>query len=282
MYPNTTNRYLFLDREPEYSIIQLSSQLFGIPSVASRLLSEQAVGSMIIAILYGFFTDQLNRKTKTLVYPPNISNTVANPESPMFKHKRYTYAFADFNRLIGSPEGRKAAVENSSLQDYFASFCAIFHGFNPMTRMLGRHVEYENEAWVGAFNLSMHLAKSTRALGTCFQNSGNDRAFLERTARLFKKLAECTPCRSHYLTFAGVTHQIVDYKVSREAVSFHYPLTWYLAEILKCIDRLDPETMKAACNSDQCLSFRDWVLTGFAGQYPFLTAIEPAVRGERV
>lgn len=273
VYPKLFNRYLLTDREPEYSIIQLTTQLFSVPNAATSLLKKNDAGSTLVALLYSFFTEQVNRRTKTLLFPPNLVSQPADAESAMLKHKRYVWPFMDINRLLKSPEGQKEAVATIDFSDHFINFVLLFHAFNPMVRQTGRHVEYENEAWVNAFNVSAILGKTCRAVGQCFQHA-TERILLDRIVTVLKLLEGKNACRRHLASFAGRCEEIVSFQVSSQSVSFHYPLSWCLAELFRHARRLD------VTPSDGEPPFWEWVLATFPTQFHFLAAIDPAIRGE--
>lgn len=279
VYPKLFNRYLLTDREPEYNIIQITTQLFTVPNAAASLLKKHDAGSTLIALLYSFFTEQVNRRTKALQFPPQLTTGPANAESSMLKHKRYVWAFTDLNRLFKSPQGQQEAVASPDLSDHFINLALLFHGFNPMTRQTGRHVEYESEAWVNAFNISAVLGKTCRAMGQCFDYA-SDQFLLDRIINTFKILASTNGIRTHSVSFAGCTRDVIDFTVSRSPVSFHYPLNWHLAEILKRVARLEYIQPRSSEHTlADKLSFPQFVQIAFPSQQHLLAVIDPAVRG---
>lgn len=230
LYPTIIDTYLFADREPEYSIVQLSMQLFCIPSVARHLISHHNAFAICICILFSFFTEQTDSSGKHLRLPPNFNLTNITPDGSSFKHKRYLYLFADLRRLLAT-EGCKADVaENHSLLALFVTFADLFTSMNPIVHASGVHVEFETDTWVTAFNMTMHLAKACRTVAECFSQSASPAVARDGMSLILKKYK---PRNLQIVSFASQSYWCVCSDIEADAVSFHHPLTWLLAETSK-------------------------------------------------
>jgi E3 ubiquitin-protein ligase UBR1 len=252
-YSDIVNSYLFTDREPEYSVLQLSSQLFVVPSVAGNLVETQSALTHIVCILASFFTEQIDITTRTLIFPGNLASLTIDPESPAFKHKRYTYLFADLGRLLATPAVMQYVARTPRLLDFFASFVGLFEGMNPNSRMLGEHVEYESEVWVSAFNLSMHMSKCCKAMGRAITTEGSTQDILEALAVLFRRTWQRTEgegeSAGHATTTAQYAKEAVAVSmdaVSLDPTSFHHPTLWLFAEVAKNASAVGSTQLAAA------------------------------------
>lgn len=274
-----------MDREPEYSILSLGNQhLFVIPAVATELISE---GPSCVAILFltlwSFLTDQFEPTTKALVFPPDVGIKTLNMESDTFRHKRYSQLFLDIGCLLSSDDAKRAMVAgDGDFGDLFAAFCSVFVDMNPMTRATGTHVEYENERWVQAFNLTVYLAKACRQVGQCYQFATPDN-LTQQITRLYREISRAKYFRTIVVDYANQSHEVIDYTVSRDPVSLHFPTGWFLAEVLKSIGKLSEKDMHDLSSTKQgapSTEFGAWMRRHWQGHMPFLTAMEPAVRSK--
>lgn len=234
LYPVLMDSYMFSDREPEYSIIQLSLQLFAIPNIAVHLITMLNAFPIIICILHSFFTEQIDRTGKHLDLPPNLSITRIMPDSSSFKHKRYVYIFSDLRRLLSSSAGRTALGKTTSNFAFFASFANLFTNMNPIIRAATEHVEFEADTWVTAFNMTMHLAKVCRTVGEVYSAPSTSTAELEKVREAIGVIIGKTKTPAqHLVSFGGREYACVKFLVRDEPVSFHHPLAWLLAEVCK-------------------------------------------------
>jgi len=229
-YPLLVNTYLFVDREPEYSILQLSMHLFSTPVIAAHLLSNSAF-PVLVCILYSFFTEQLDTTGKKLNLPPDFAVTRISPDSSSFKHKRYAYLFSDMKRLISSPAALAYLCSNPQAFSLFYAFANLFSAMNPITRAATEHVEFEADTWVTAFNMTMHLAKACRAVGEAFRYC-TEQHQIEEGVRTVIDVGKARH-EEHRVSFGGRSFRCIRHCVRTDPVSFHHPVTWLLAEMMK-------------------------------------------------
>ncbi|GAA6062341.1 hypothetical protein JCM10212_006591 [Sporobolomyces blumeae] len=256
IYRHLANAYLLHDREPENSLIFFGVQVFTVPSVCVALIRDHHFVSTLLDILYAFFTEQTDpprppqgirasptSKPRRLLAPNHAIRTV-DPESPAFKQKRYFQLFSDLNHLISSPAAQRLLTSQPLALDHLerlTSFLALFTGMNPNVRAVGTHVEYESDAWVSAFNVTIQLGKLCRAYGEAFGHAST--SDLEQALCLvFERLvsSDGPPKPTHRITLnRGVAYESVEFDVSSEKVSFHHPLTWLWAEMIKSAGKLE-------------------------------------------
>ena len=261
IYPHLMSVYLLNDREPDNSVLQFSVQLFSAPSIAERIVAYPGQNFLKTAIefLYSFFTQQHTgpRGEKRVAMPPSYQHTTIDPESSSFKHKRYYSVFSDLSHLLSQNEVQKQIATSTSPLSALLTFFSLFDGMNPLNRASGDHVEYENEAWVTAFNLTIQLGKLARSFGKSYRycqlltdtSSGQILFHGYPTDRLRVPLAYVftsimsTAARhpnigKHWqqIPFGQHTHFVMQYVVSTQPVSFHHCTHLLLAEMLKHVD----------------------------------------------
>ncbi|KAK4050728.1 E3 ubiquitin-protein ligase ubr1 [Microbotryomycetes sp. JL221] len=236
MYASIAESYLLSDREPEHSIIFFGVQVFTVPSV-SALLIEVGFFSRVLSILYAFFTEQtLPDDKKKLVLPPNRNVKRIRLSSSIFRQKRYFQIFSDLNHLISSSVVHAIIAKEPGLLEDLVYLLQLFTAMNPNERATQTHIEFETDTWVTAFNVTIQLGKICRSFGQAFHQSSAE--FVLRAAGfLLEKMAE-TETAFTQVTFAGKQHELVECEVASSSVSFHHPLSWLFAEIMKGVPQL--------------------------------------------
>ena len=272
IYSSVAESYLLTDREPENSIITFGVQVFTVPSVSAFLVSDHGFLSRILCILYSFFTEQLEPDGKHLIFPPNISIRRIDPESEAFKQKRYFQIFGDLIHLISSAAVQSLIRSSTMLLDEFAAFLGLFTSMNTNKRVTGAHVEYESDTWVTAFNVTIQLGKVCRTLGEAYRTASSE----ELADGLDHLLGEMggRQIAFHATEFGGVRYLLVNFSVGSEAVSFHHPLAWLYAEMVKNVEALDSEKLQEV--GVESLS----ALAMGRGDFKFLAAMDDPLRGE--
>ncbi|BGP26637.1 E3 ubiquitin-protein ligase UBR1 [Rhodotorula toruloides] len=256
IYSSLAESYLLSDREPENSFIFFGVQVFTVPSVSAHLIDKEDFFETILEVLVSFFTGQLTEDKKHLVLPPEPSfGTEVNLDSPLLsKQKRYFQLFNDLQHLISSPLAQKALFKWTALHAQVIELFGLFHNMNAQTRAVGTHVEYENDQWITAFNLTIQLARLARTLGEAKrtwivagvsdQSPGYEfqRALQGVLTHLLLHpfwdiAAERGIWRGIALLPASAGESSVglalENRISTRPVSFHHPLHWLLAELFK-------------------------------------------------
>lgn len=261
VYPSIISAYLLTDREPDNSVTQFSVQLFSAPSVATHL-AKQGFLVTVVDLLYAFFTQQEAPAThgqRRLHIPPEPVGGPIDPESPMFKHKKYYFLFQDLQHLLFHANVQQYVMRDEDFFNTVLNFFELFDGMNPQVRASTTHVEYETDSWVAAFNLTIHLSKMAKNVGKAFQLPCTDRESRQHYLaalyhRLLVFLKEQLPfddenmrhVQLHPIPFNGKKWHVVDFQVSQQAVSFHHPIHLLYAEMLKNIDAWSPKAVENA------------------------------------
>ncbi|KAF9073193.1 hypothetical protein BDP27DRAFT_1381774 [Rhodocollybia butyracea] len=282
VYHRVIDAYLLVDREAETSIKYFALQLFTVPSVASHIVRNHKLITRLLAIITSFFTNQII--DKHIVYPPlthvgttssqNSVEQTLDPDSFPFKSKRFMPVFSDLRYLISNAPVQRLIASNPHLYiSQFAKTCQLFMGVNPNKRMVGGHVEFEGDAWISVFNVTLSLGRVIKAYGAAFgvgrgvgsgtgsaQISGPVAGAGELVAAIqtvvHHILMVCTEekfgtngfgngkVQFHTVFFGGALYQIVKFDVLEGWVSFHHSLHWLLAELFKHVDVLEESRLR--------------------------------------
>ncbi|KIK56391.1 hypothetical protein GYMLUDRAFT_1016120 [Collybiopsis luxurians FD-317 M1] len=310
VYHRVIDAYLLVDREAETSIKYFALQLFTVPSVASHIVRNHRLISRLLAIITSFFTNQII--DKHIVYPPSnpiitssstpqgaIEQTL-DPDSFPFKSKRFMPVFSDLRYLISNAPVQRLIASNPHVYiAQFAKTCQLFMGVNPNKRMVGGHVEYEGDAWISVFNVTLSLGRVIKAYGAAFavgkgiadEGSGSGAGAGELVSAIqtviHHILVVCTDekfgtngfgngkVQFHTLFFGGALYQIVKFDVLEGWVSFHHSLHWLLAELFKHVDVLEDGRLRREAGLEG--GIRD-VVTRVASDHAVLTVVDFPLR----
>ncbi|KAM0748688.1 hypothetical protein T439DRAFT_316609 [Meredithblackwellia eburnea MCA 4105] len=273
IYPRVAESYLLYDREPEHSIINFGVQVFTVPSVSVYLVKEHNFLTNIISILFSFFTEQIDATNRRrLILPPLSTVRRVDPESGPFRQKRYFQVFSDLNHLLSSTPVRQLICENTELIEPVISFLDLFTSMNPNKRAVSTHVEYESDAWVAAFNVTIQLGKICRSFGEAYRLATPLQLYNALT-QILQKLPGPRPT-FHAVNFGGSLHQLIDFKVESQPVSFHHPVAWLFSEMVKNIDALDSAALMAGVG----IPSASHIIVGRQSPLPFLAAMDHPLR----
>ncbi|OAV90000.1 hypothetical protein PTTG_07448 [Puccinia triticina 1-1 BBBD Race 1] len=257
VFPQLIEYNFLVDREPEHNILLFSLQIVTVPSVIVILVKEHGFLKMIIDLLYSFFTHQFlpagvpENEYKHIVYPPDHQITGINPEGMAFRHKRYYHLFHELNLVLSSPGVQKAICEDVEHLKTLINFLSLFTNMNPNRRAVHLHVEFESDAWVTAFNLTIQLAKLCKFFGECYSKA-NPEEFVVAVRTLVPSLIDPDQAY-HNVNFgsceavdgsavdSGVCYRCIDFRTDRELISFHHPLNWLFAEIMRSVHLINFE-----------------------------------------
>jgi len=255
VFPQLIEYNFLVDREPEHNILLLSLQIVTVPSVIVILVKEHGFLKMIIDLLYSFFTHQFlpagvaESEYKHIVYPPDYQIRRINPEGMAFRHKRYYHLFHELNLVLSSAGVQKAICEDVEHLKTLINFLSLFTNMNPNKRAVHLHVEFESDAWVTAFNLTIQLAKLCKFFGECYSKATPEE-FVIAVRTLVPSLMD--PEQDfHDVRFGScesvdgsskdsvVSYRCIDFRTDRELISFHHPLNWLFAEIMRSAHLID-------------------------------------------
>lgn len=275
--------YLLVDREAETSIKYFALQLFTVPSVAFHIVRNHNLVSRLLAIITAFFTNQI--EDKRILFQPSSSAEVDVDSFP-FKSKRFMPVFSDLRYLCHNEPVQQLIAHNHDFLVQFANACQLFVCVNPNKRVLNSHVEYETDAWISVFNVTLSLSRVIKVYGEAFSRSSPAELVAAISTVMHKILMICTlsddrldrakflPISFHDVEFGGTSYNIIQFDVMEGWISFHHSLHWLLAELFKHVDTLGEESLKEVGLS----SVRDIVLRN-ASPHAMLTVIDFPLRG---
>ncbi|KAI0078524.1 hypothetical protein K474DRAFT_1619295 [Panus rudis PR-1116 ss-1] len=253
VYNRIIDQYLLVDREAETSIKYFALQLFTVPSVALYIVRQHNMVSRLLAVITSFFTNQIDERR--IVLPPDISAHI-NVDTFPFKSKRFMPVFSDLRYLCNNDPVQQLIARNTEFISQFSKTCQLFMCVNPNKRVVESHVEFESDAWISVFNVTLSLSRVIKVYGQAFANStvaelvaaintvmhhiliasvGRDD---QRDPTRFPTIA------FHDVEFGNATYGVVNFNVLNGYVSFHHSLQWLLAELFKHVDILSEERLQ--------------------------------------
>lgn len=283
IYHRVIDAYLLVDREAETSIKYFALQLFTVPSVSGHIARNHRLIHRLLLIITSFFTNRIIEKR--IVYPssggttssPGVapsgysnapsasiptlpSSSVAgmvDVESFPFKSKRFMPVFSDLRYLAHTNQVQDLIAHSPVYLAAFASTCRLFMCLNPNKRAVDNHVEYETDAWISVFNVTLSLSRVIKVFGEAYARATTMGLISAITTVVHHILLVCTLADDrldrtkfsqptfHHVVFGGQQYKTLDFDVLDGWVSFHHSLHWLLAELLKHVDLLSEEGLKS-------------------------------------
>ncbi|KZV80483.1 hypothetical protein EXIGLDRAFT_780904 [Exidia glandulosa HHB12029] len=252
VYHRLIDSYLLTDREAETSIKFFALQVFTVPSIAAHCVRQHKIITRILEMITAFFTNQITNQR--ILYPPQHHIGV-DVESMPFKSKRFMPIFSDLRYICSSEPVQRLIVRSPSFIQQFGRVCQLFMGINANKRAVADHVEYETDAWISVFNVTLSLSRVVRVYGEAYSRATPSELAGAILAVTHQILLVCTmteprleqdkydSIQYHTVPFGGASYTIVDFSVLSGWVSFHHALHWLLAELFKHTDLLTTEKL---------------------------------------
>ena len=287
MYPRIVDAYLLVDREAETSIKYFALQLFTVPTVASHIVRYHDLVTRLLDIIVNFFTNQIVSK-RIVQAPANAFEVMElDVDSFPFKSKRFMPVFSDLRYLCHNEPVQQLIAKNPSFIRKFAKVCQLFMCVHPNKRVATNHVEYETDAWISVFNVTLSLSRVIKVYGEAFSWATPSQFISAISIVVQDILSVCTLENDkldknkfskpayHDVLFGDVEYTIIDFDVLEGWVSFHHSLHWLLAELLKNVDILSEESLSRV----GVASVRDLFMR-IATEDAILTLIDFPLRGK--
>lgn len=284
VYHRVIDAYLLTDREAETSIKYFALQLFTVPSVALYIVRHHNIVQRLLSIITAFFTNQI--EDKRIVLPPSMDEKIQVDTFP-FKSKRFMPVFSDLRYLCHNEPVQQLIAHSHEFITQFAGTCQMFMCVNPNIRAASNHVEYETDAWISVFNVTLSLSRVIKVYAEAFSRATAGELVAAITTVIHHILMVTTSTDEqrdkerfpdlvfHDVMFGNVSYKIIDYDVMFNHVSFHHSLQWLLAELFKHVDILSEDSLQTIGMH----SLRD-VCLSTASPSAMLTVFDYPLRGE--
>ncbi|KAL8968798.1 MAG: hypothetical protein Q9183_002300, partial [Haloplaca sp. 2 TL-2023] len=253
LYTVLSQLYLIADREPDHSILQLSTQMLTTPSITEEAVERGNFLTTFIAILYTFLT----RRQVGHPWEVSISETLAfDPGS--VTNRRLTFLFQHLKHVLDceSVRERLRSEERYALQ--MLDLIRLPQGICPSVRAVGDHVEYETDTWIVASLVTRDVNKLCQVFAESFvYRRAEDLTSLSRVIRATAKAAVVNATGAERARFGQTEvkeevkfktlqpfdfelgsdgqqspHSVVDFVVESEPISFHHPLHYTLSWLI--------------------------------------------------
>ena len=157
---------------------------------------------------------------------------------------------------------------------------------NPNRRVVNTHIEYETDAWISVFNVTLSLSRVIKVYGEAYSKSSAAQLVAAISSVVHKILVTCTlgddrldkskfsPIDFHDVKFGDSSYSVIQFDVMEGWVSFHHSLHWLLAELFKHVDILSENSLQEVGLS----SVREILLRN-ASPKATLTVIDFPLRG---
>ncbi|GAC73291.1 N-end rule pathway, recognition component UBR1 [Moesziomyces antarcticus T-34] len=254
VYPMLVESFMLRDREQEYSICFLTVQLFSVPSIATMLVQKHDFLSKLMLLLQAIFASPPMTDIMDLILPPiSSARRQASVHLMFLRQSRSYHIFYDIRYLLASEGVQKLIATNARTHtDYFLQCLALFQSIHPSRRAVSAHVEFESEMWIPVFHISSHLGKAAKMFGEAFAHASPDQLVeaivcsLDAISATCEHLTVCDAESYPPTTFHDARYRIgadagtkvlpvVSFAVESQPVSFHQPMHWLLAELLRQI-----------------------------------------------
>lgn len=274
--------YLLVDREAEASIKYFALQPFTVPSVTSHIVRYHDLVTRLPDIIVNFFTDQI--VDKHIINAPGNTPEVSEldvVDSFPFKSKRFMPIFSDFRYLCHTVPVQQLIARNPTFIHKFAKVCQLFMCVHPNKRTATSHAEYETDAWISIFNVTISLSRVIKVYREAF-SWATPSQLVNAISIVLRGLAndkldenKFSKPAYHDVLFGDVEYTIVDFDVLDGWVSFYHSLHWLLAELLKNVDVLSEESLSRV----GIASVRDLFMQ-ISAEDAILTLIDFPLRGK--
>ncbi|XP_070442170.1 E3 ubiquitin-protein ligase UBR2 isoform X3 [Equus przewalskii] len=224
-YERLQSDYVTDDHDREFSIADLSVQIFTVPSLARMLITEENLMTIIIKT----FMDHLrHRDTQGRFQFERYTALQA------FKFRRVQSLILDLKYvLISKPTEWSDDLREKFLEgfDAFLELLKCMQGMDPITRQVGQHIEMEPE-WEAAFTLQMKLTHVISMMQDWC--ALDEKVLIEAYKKCLTVLMQCHGGFTDgeqpiTLSICGHSVETIRYCVSQEKVSIHLPVSRLLA-----------------------------------------------------
>uniref|UniRef100_A0A8B9GGR5 E3 ubiquitin-protein ligase n=1 Tax=Amazona collaria TaxID=241587 RepID=A0A8B9GGR5_9PSIT len=224
-YERLQSDFMKDDHDREFSIADLSIQIFTVPSLARMLITEENLMTTIIKT----FMDHLRHRDIQGRFQFERYTALQ-----AFKFRRVQSLILDLKYvLISKPTEWSDDLRHKFLEgfDAFLELLKCMQGMDPITRQVGQHIEMEPE-WEAAFTLQMKLTLVISMMQDWC--ALDEKVLIEAYKKCLNVLMQCHSGFTDgeqpiVLSMCGHSVETIRYCVSQEKVSIHLPVSRLLA-----------------------------------------------------
>lgn len=216
-------------------------------------------------------------------------NAYVDVDTSPFKSKRFMPVFSDLRYLCHNDPVQNMIAHNREFIVQLAKTCQLFMCVNPNKRAATNHVEYETDAWISVFNVTLSLSRVIKVYGEAYSRASTADLISAISTVMHHILMVCTLAEDrldhdkfsqisfHEITFGDTAYRIIDFDVLEGWISFHHSLHWLLAELFKHVHLLTEERVLEVGMS----SVRD-VMLRHVSEQAVLTIVDFPLRGPSI
>jgi ATP-dependent Clp protease adapter protein ClpS len=254
----------------EESVFGLAVQLLTVPSMLPILQQEvDVLGTLLLSL-----RDMLQATQATVVpvpdRPDEPERTALDLTHHCFRHSRYRHIVQDMVHVLRCNASMPMIlVSRPELLGYWCDSLALVQGVAVETRQAGAHVEYENEHWVSAFELTWSLTQMSHDIISAIYGAVDKLEDDEPRAAAMRTIGSI--CCDHLTAWVDADGTAGGpYDVATQPVTFHLPLSRALAIALRrsCTSTSGSDTVGPA----------SLLPDGFASQEQIFRLIEHPLR----
>lgn len=212
----------------EESVFGLAVQLLTVPSMLPILQQEADVlGTLLVSL-----RDML-QATQEEEDSEEIGRTTLDLSHHCFRHSRYRHIVQDMVHVLRCNAAMPMMlVSRPQLLGYWCDSLALVQGVAEETRQAGAHVEYENEHWVSAFELTWSLTQMSHDILSAIYGAIDKLEDDQARAAAMRTIG--TVCCEHLTAWVEKDGTAgAPYNVATQPVTFHLPLSRALAIALR-------------------------------------------------
>ncbi|KFY15040.1 hypothetical protein V492_02273 [Pseudogymnoascus sp. VKM F-4246] len=252
LYTLLAQLYLIADREPDYSIINISLQMLTTPSITSEIVERGNFLTHLMSILFTFLTARQ-------VAPPTeiLPNAVLKFETGSVTNRRMYHFFMDLRYLFNAPHVHERLRTDERYMMQFLDLVKLHQGICPNVRAVGEHLEYETDAWIAASLVTREINRLCRQFSESFKwKRGEDMSAISRAIRfsantviinslglerrrfdnseIKEEVKFKTVTDYEFDTSEPAEHRVVKFVVEDQPISFHHALHYTLSWLIEC------------------------------------------------
>ncbi len=213
----------------EESVFGLAVQLLTVPSMLPILQEETDVlGTLLLSL-----RDMLQATQAPVDDGSEETGRSLDLSHHCFRHSRYRHIVQDMVHVLRCNASMPMMlVSRPELLGYWCDSLALVQGVAEETRQAGAHVEYENEHWVSAFELTWSLTQMSHDILSAIYGAIDK--LEDDQARVTAMRTVGAVCFEHLTAWVEKDGTVgAPYNVATQPVTFHLPLSRALAIALR-------------------------------------------------